>query len=381
MKVAIVAEWLTTYAGSERVLEQMLELFPDADLFAIVDFVPENERQFLKGKTPRVSFIQKLPLARQYFRHYLPLMPLAVEQFDLSTYDLVISNSHAVAKGILTGPDQVHVSYVHSPMRYAWDLQHTYLRESGLDTGFKGLLARIMLHYLRIWDTRTAHGVDHFIANSRYIQRRILKVYGRTSTLIHPPVDIEAFELQKEKSDYYFTASRMVPYKRMDLIVEAFRDLPDRRLIMAGTGPEYEKISRMKTGNIELVGHLHAEALRDHLKNARAFVFAAEEDFGILPVEAMACGTPVIAYGRGGVLETVIPENESQHPTGILYQEQTTGSLIRAIRNFEANSSVFDPETLRIQAKKFSIDHHREALEKCIRTAIQTKAPETASTG
>ena len=353
LKVAIVAEWLSTYAGSERVLEAFLDLFPEADLFAVVDFVPEGDRHFLRGRTPKVSFIQQLPGARRFFRHYLPLMPLAIEQFDLSAYDLVISNSHAVAKGVLTGPNQRHLSYVHSPMRYAWDLQHQYLREGGLDRGVRGGLARLMLHYLRLWDSRTAQGVDHYLTNSRYIQRRIRKIYGRDSTVIHPPVDVEAFPLKTVKADYYFTASRMVPYKRMDLIVEAFKDLPDRQLLVAGTGPEYEKIARLKGPNVELLGHLDAGTLRHHLQNARAFLFAAEEDFGILPLEAMACGTPVIAYGRGGALETVVPLGDDALPTGLFFDSQTPQSLLKAIGLLEANALLFDPAAIRRHAEQF----------------------------
>ena len=211
LKIAIVHDWLVTYAGAERVLEQMLHCFPAADLFAIVDTLAPGERKFIQDKPVRTSFIQKLPFARSKYRQYLPLMPLAVEQFDLSSYDLVISSSHAVAKGVLTGPDQLHLCMCYSPMRYAWDLQHQYLRESGLDRGLKGWLAKWMLHKMRIWDARTANGVDQFIAISAFIGRRISKVYQRASTVIYPPVDTEAYTLHTEKQNFYFTASRMVP--------------------------------------------------------------------------------------------------------------------------------------------------------------------------
>ena len=219
-RIAIIHDWLVVYAGAERVLEQVLACYPDADLFSLVDFLPAGQRAFINNKPVTTSFIQRLPRARKKYRGYLPLMPLAVEQFDLSAYDLVISSSHAVAKGVLTGPDQLHLSYVHSPIRYAWDLQHQYLRESGLDRGAKGWIAKAILHYIRLWDVRTANGVDVFIANSHYIDRRIRKVYGRDSTVIYPPVDVADFPLRADKEDFYVTASRMVPYKKVDLIVE-----------------------------------------------------------------------------------------------------------------------------------------------------------------
>ena len=241
MRVAIVHDWLVTYAGAERVLEQIIACFPEADLFAVVDFLNPSERGFLKGKLVKTSCIQKLPFAKKKYRIYLPFMPLAVEQFDLSNYDLVISSSHAVAKGVITGPDQLHISYVYSPMRYAWDLQHQYLRETGMGQGFKGWLAKRELHKLRMWDLRTANGVDHFIADSCFVARRIWKVYRREAVVIYPPVDIDLFTLVEQKEDFYFTASRMVPYKRIDLIVEAFSHMPCKRLVGIGTGREWDK--------------------------------------------------------------------------------------------------------------------------------------------
>jgi len=229
VRVAIVHDWLVTYAGAERVLEQIVACFPDADLFALVDFL--EDRSFIRGKPVTTSFIQKLPKAKTKYRSYLPLMPLAIEQLDLSAYDVVISSSHAVAKGVLTGPDQVHVSYVHSPIRYAWDLQHQYLNESKLTAGPKSALARLILHYIRNWDVRTANSVDSFVSNSDFIARRIKKVYQRDADVINPPVDVEAFSILEQKEDFYLTASRMVPYKKIDLIVEAFAKMPERRLV------------------------------------------------------------------------------------------------------------------------------------------------------
>ena len=362
MKIAVVCDWLVTYAGAEKVLEQILNIYPEADLFALVDFLDEDKRDFIKHKKVTTSFIQKLPKAKTKYRSYLPLMPLAIEQLDLSSYDLIISSSHCVAKGILTGPNQVHISYVHSPIRYAWDLQHQYLKEAGLNKGLKGWIAKIILHYMRIWDTRTSNGVDHFIANSEFIAKRIWKCYRRKAEVIYPPVDVESFEYCDKKEDFYVTASRMVPYKKMDLIVEAFTQMPDKKLVVIGTGPDFNKIKAIADGhnNIKLMGYQPFEVLKDYMQRAKAFVFAAEEDFGITPVEAQACGTPVIAYGRGGTLETVRGFKQKNNPTGIFFDKQDSKSLIAAINLFEQNIRSFHHETCRDNASSFSINNFKE---------------------
>jgi glycosyltransferase involved in cell wall biosynthesis len=359
MRVALVHDWFTVYAGAERVVEQILRVLPQADVYALVDFLEGEARGFLQGKSVRVSFIQGLPKARQHYRAYLPLMPLAIEQFDLRGYDLVISSSHAVAKGIITGPDQLHICMCYSPMRYAWDLQHQYLKESGLERGVKSWLARLLLHYLRLWDSRTANGVDVFIAISRYIARRILKVYRRQAEVIYPPVDVEAFTLRQDKEDFYLTASRMVPYKRIDLIVEAFSQMPDKRLVVIGDGPEMPKVRAKAGPNVTLLGYQPFEVLRDYMQRAKAFVFAAEEDFGIAPVEAQACGTPVIAFGKGGAAETVVAGE-----TGIFFQDQNVSSLIKAIEEFEKLR--FDPLRARKNAERFSSERFRREFEALI---------------
>lgn len=350
---ALVVDWLVTYAGAERVVESIIKRFPESDLFSLIDFVDENQRGFLKGKKATTSFIQNLPKAKQKYQKYLPFMPLAIEQLDVSSYDVVISSSHCVAKGVLTGPDQLHISYVHSPIRYAWDLQHQYLTEAGLDKGIKGWLAKWILHKIRIWDCRTANGVDHFIANSHFIARRIKKVYGRESTVIYPPVAVGDFEVLDKKEDFYFTASRMVPYKRMDLIVEAFSQMPDKRLIVIGDGSEFDKIKQKAGSNVELLGYQPFSVLKDHMRRAKAFVFAAEEDFGITPVEAQACGTPVIAFGKGGALETVRPLGVDA-PTGLFFDSQSLPSLCAAIQSFEENQHMFSAADCRANAEKFS---------------------------
>jgi len=363
LKIAIVHEWFVTYAGSERVVEQILNLFPHADLFAVVDFLNASQRDFIQNKPVQTTFIQKLPFAKAKFRQYLPLMPLAIEQLDLSAYDLIISSSHAVAKGVLTAPHQLHISYVHSPIRYAWDLQHQYLKESNLERGIKSWIARWILHQIRIWDTRTANGVDLFVSNSEFIARRIHKVYRRSATVIYPPVDLQNYTLCEQKQKFYLTASRLVPYKRIDLIVEAFSQTSDRSLIVIGDGEQMAKIRAKASSNIKFLGHLEPEALREYMQKARAFVFAAEEDFGITPVEAQACGTPVIAYGRGGVCESV-RGLDCDRPTGVFFAEQTVASICEAVLEFEKNSDRILPKICHENAMRFSTERFQaEFLE------------------
>jgi len=362
MKIAIICDWLVTYAGAERVIEQMLNIFPEADLFCVVDFIEDDNRFFLLNKAVNTTFIQKLPFAKEKYRKYLPLMPLAIEQLDLAGYDLIISSSHAVAKGVITGPDQVHISYVHSPMRYAWDLQHQYLKEAGLATGLKGWLAKSIMHYMRMWDLRTANGVDHFIANSDFIARRIWKVYHREAEVIYPPVDIESFTMNEQKEDFYLTASRMVPYKKIDLIVEAFSEMPDKKLVVIGDGPDFEKIKSKIGKNIMLMGYQPFEILKAHMQRARAFVFAAEEDFGITPVEAQACGTPVIAFAKGGALET-IRGLDSENSTGVFFAEQSATALKEAVCLFESLDDKILPLNCRKNAERFSANNFRNKFE------------------
>ena len=353
LKVALVCDWLESYAGAERVIEAMLAVSPQADVHAVVDFVPPGERGFLGGRPVITSFIQRLPGARRHFRRYLPLMPLAVEQFDLSGYDLVLSSSHAVAKGVLVGPDQLHVSYVHSPLRYAWDMQAEYLRDAGLAHGPKGALVRWLLHRLRNWDARSANGVDVLVANSRFIARRIEKCYRRESVVIHPPVDVAGLQPGTRREDFYLTVSRLVPYKRIDRIVEAFRQLPDRKLVVIGSGPELERLRAIAPANVSLPGFQPDTVVRDHLQRARAFVFAALEDFGIAPVEAQACGTPVIAYGRGGASESVCGL-DNPAPTGVFFDAQTPEAIAGAIRLFEREAGRILPGHCRSNAMRFS---------------------------
>ena len=364
-KIAFVHEWLIDRGGSENVLEAMLELYPTAPIFTVIADTTGACKSICAGREIHQTFIAGLPRARKWYRNYLPLMPLAIEQLDLRGYDMVISNSHAVAKGVITGPDQVHLAMVHSPIRYAWDLQHQYLEEAGLTRGVKSLAARILLHYIRNWDSRTANNIDYFLGNSKFIVRRIMKVYRRQAEVLYPPVDVSAFTSGNTKEDFYLTASRMVPYKKVDMIVEAFSQMPEKRLVVIGTGPDFEKVRNKASRNIEMRGYQPFEILKETMQRAKAFVFAAEEDFGIVPVEAQACGTPVIAYGKGGALETVIDGK-----TGIFFEEQTPESLISAVEKFE-QLPLFNQQVLRQNAERFSKQRFQKEFQAFIEKAWQ----------
>ena len=359
-RIAVVHEWLDTYYGSERVTAEILACFPDADLFTLVDIMVPEQRGFLDGRTVHTSFLQRLPLARRHFRMYLPLMPLAIEQFDLAGYDLVLSSSHAFAKGVLTGPAQLHVAYIHAPMRYGWEYQHQYLRQSGLERGLRGMLTRCVLHYLRLWDHRTANQVDHFLANSRFIARRIDKIYRRSSAVVYPPVDVHSFPLQPAKQDYYVAVSRFAPYKHTETIVEAFRLLGGRKLVVIGGGSGLERARADVPANVSLLGFQPFDVLRRHMAAARALIFAAEEDFGITPVEAQACGTPVIAFAGGGALETV-RGLEQQRPTGLFFDVQTPEAIAAAVERFEHEGGAIRAEDCRSNALDFAPDRFRSA--------------------
>jgi glycosyltransferase involved in cell wall biosynthesis len=337
-RIGLVHDWLTTYTGAERVLGQMIDLFPQAGLFTSIDTMAPEDR-----------FVQHWPFARRRHRALLPLMMLAIEQLDVSECELVLSSSAAIGKGVLTGPGQLHISYVHSPMRYAWDLQHQYLRDAKVERGLKGFLARLLLHQARLWDLRTANGVDHFIANSHFIARRIWKVYRRPSVVIHPPVDIESFRLHERKEDFYLTVSRMVPYKKIPAIVSAFKSLPDRRLVVIGDGPELARVKAAAGPNVEILGYQSSSVVRDYMQRARAFVFSA----------AQACGTPVIAFGRGGALETVRGLDQA-NPTGSFFSSQSPAGIVQAIHDFERKGGDISPLDCRANAQQFSTQVFRE---------------------
>lgn len=357
-KIALVHDWLVTYAGAERLLEQVLEVFPEADLFSLVDFLPPEKRFFIKNKPVRTSFLQHFPLARTKYRSYLPFMPRAIEGLDVGAYDLVISVSHAVAKGVRTRPGQRHVCLCCSPIRYAWDLRQQYLEESGLDKGVKGLLANWLLDRVKAWDLTVTPRVTEFVAISDYIGRRIKNNYGRDYKVIYPPVYVDRFQPVEGKEDFYLTASRMVPYKKIPLIVEAFSSMPERKLVVIGDGPEFAKAKAKAGANVTLLGYQENDVLKSYLQRAKAFVFAAEEDFGIAPLEAQACGTPVIAYGAGAVRETIV-----DGVTGLYFGEQTSAAITDAVGRFEAQPGRFKAGDCRANAERFSAERFRTELK------------------
>jgi glycosyltransferase involved in cell wall biosynthesis len=347
-------------------------MYPQADVYSLIDFVPDSQRHFLRGKKPITSFLQKIPGAKNHYRKMLPLMPFAIEQFDLSGYDLVISSTYCVAKGVLTGPTQVHVSYCHSPMRYAWDHYHEYLREMNLEHGLKGLFAQWQLHKIRTWDVRSSNMVDKFVANSQFVAKRIAKYYQRPSVVVNPPIDTGLFQFEPNKEDYYVTAGRFVPFKRLDLVAEAFSTMPDKKLFILGDGPEMSKIKSKSGENVVFTGFLPPEQVRHYLSKAKAFIFPSEEDFGIIPVEAQACGTPVIAYGRGGALETVVDSRHSPEraPTGLFFYEQTALSIKNAVLEFENSYEKFNLLAIHEHAQSFSIEAFKNALKREIDSAL-----------
>ncbi len=346
-RIALVHDWLVTFAGSERVLAELAGLFPRADCFALIDFLPGQDRSFLNGRPVKTTFLQRLPWMRKHYRKFLPLMPLAVETLDMSGYDLVISSAHAVCKGVLTGPGQLHFCYCHTPPRYAWDLQGEYLRDSGMGP-LGRVAASFLLQYLRLWDRLAADRVDHFIANSAFVAGRIKRIYRRNASVVYPPVDTEYFTPAGERGDYYLTACRLVPYKRVDLAVRAFSRMRSRRLVVTGAGPEQDKLQKLAGSNVILAGEVSRAELREWMRGARGFIHAACEDFGIAMAEAQACGTPVVAYGRGGAAEIVRPG------TGVLFPEQSEEALAEAIDVLESQQADLDPARIRSNALRFS---------------------------
>ncbi|MFN8273785.1 MAG: glycosyltransferase [Flavobacteriaceae bacterium] len=377
MKKALIHDFLIQNGGAERCVESFINIWDDMDVFTLADHLSEeNRKKIIKGKSTKTSCIQKMPFSKRLFRYYFSFYPYAVEQFDFSEYDFVLSSSYSVCKGIITRPDQIHITYIYSPVRYVWDLYHQYLFESKLNKGIKGVIVKWMLHYFRNWDAGTANRPDYYIAISHYIAKRVKKIYGKDSIVIYPPVNCQRFSIGDRTEDYYYTASRMVPYKKMDLIVEAFRHMPDKRLIVGGDGPDYEKIKKIAPKNVEIRGFLDMNTQVSLTQRAKAFIFAAEEDFGIAPIEAQACGVPVIAFGKGGALETIIgsfsrEERVLQTDTGIFFDKQNVEELIHAIGVFEKNESLFDKETIRNQALKFDTKRFEDEFKRTIENIIQ----------
>ena len=352
---ALVHEWLTPKAtgGSELVVKEILQ-FIDADLYALIDFESTNPDSYLYQRQIGTTFLQNLPGVKGGVQKYLPLMPIAIEQLDLRHYDVILSSAHAVAKGILTTPQQLHLCYCHTPMRYAWDLTFDYLRQSRLGQGIPGIFTRYLLHRLRQWDVISANRVDYFIANSHFTASRIWRAYRRRADVVYPPVNIDRFTCTADKEDFYLTVCRLVGYKQVAPIVEAF-NLNGRNLVVIGTGTELQKLQQIAKPNVTILGYQPDTVVQDYLARAKAFVYAACEDFGIVLVEAQACGTPVIAYGVGGAAETVL--DIRSHPecgTGILFLAQTTAAILTAVATFETYHQQFQAERIRTHAESFA---------------------------
>lgn len=355
LNYAVVHEWLTPKAtgGSELVVREILNAI-DADLYALIDFESSNPSSYLFQRQIGTTFLQHFPLARNGVQKYLPFLPLAIEQLDLRQYDVILSSSHTVAKGVLTTPYQLHVCYCHAPMRFAWDLTFDYLKSSLMGRGFQGILTRYLLHRLRQWDALTANRVDYFIANSKHTAARIWRCYRRDAEVIYPPVNIDRFPFQEKKEDFYLIVSRLVSYKQVDLIVRAFNQM-GRPLVVIGTGPQLEMIRQLAKPNVQVLGEQPDAVVEQYMSQAKAFIYAACEDFGIAPVEAQACGTPVIAYGAGGALETV--RDIREHPdrgTGLFFSAQTEAALVEAVEAFEGYRGEFKPEWGRSHASSFA---------------------------
>lgn len=350
LKVALVCDWLTDMGGAERVILALHKLFPDAPIYTSV-FNSKNLKEF-EGLEVIFSFLNKMPFAKKHHRWFLKFMPYAFEQFDLSGYDLVISSSHSCAKGIITKPETLHISYCHTPMRYVWDDYLTYIKQYRLNkVAFKLVLN--MLHDIRLWDRLAADRVDYFVANSKFVKKRIAKYYRRNADVIYPPVDVSKFEVSNKEGDYFLAIGRLIPYKRFDLLVSTFNRLK-LPLKIVGTGREYKNLKKEAGSNIEFLGYVSEKKRNSLLINCKALIFPQCEDFGITPLEAAACGKPVIAYRGGGALETVTSE------TGIFFDEQTVFSLSKAIRTFD--SQKFNPKKIRKWAEKFSLEIFEEKM-------------------
>jgi glycosyltransferase involved in cell wall biosynthesis len=370
-RIAVVHDQLYTIGGAEQVLREILQCYPTADLFALFDLLPPDQRSFLAGRRVTTTGLQRLPGLRRFHRHYLPFMPFQIEQLDLRGYDIVISSSYLVAKGVIVGPDQLHVCYVHSPMRYAWDMQFQYLEEMGLERGVAGFVLRRVLHRMRLWDHRSAAGVDEFIANSHFIARRVRKAYRRDAKVIYPPVDTARWEAEVPSSvrdPFFLTVSRLVPYKRVNLLVDAFRRRPEARLIVIGDGPERHRLEASAPSNVSFLGYQPDAVVSDHCRRARAFLYAAEEDFGLVPVEAQAAGAPVVAYGRGGAAETVVDAGRPG-ATGVLFHEQTPEAILAALDRFERYAHELTPENCRLNARRFAGERFRQEFRAAVEQA------------
>ncbi len=371
-KIALVHDWCPSFRGGERVLAELGKVFGINEIYTLFDFLPkEIKEKYFAGIEFKTSPANRLPMVERYYRALFFACPFLIEQFDVTGYDGVISSSAAFARGVLTRPDQPHLCYVHSPIRYAWDEQFNYLEQGNLGFGLKGLLFRRMLYKLRMWDARTAHGPDVMVANSTFVRQRIRHIYGRDAKVIFPPVEFSELQYSDDKDDYYVAASFLAPYKRTDLVIKAFNALPHRRLLVVGEGQQSKKLRELASPNVEFTGYLSREDYARTIAKARAFVFAGCEDFGIALAEAQAAGTPLVAYGRGGATDIVRPLGSSDDPTGVLFGTQTVDALIAAVESFERNRSVMTAAACRANAMRFSADHFRREIAEAFEEAVE----------
>lgn len=368
--IAIVHDWCPSFRGGERVLAALCQLFQKAEVFTLFDFLPpEVKAEHFPGVPFKTSLANRLPAVEKYYRALFFACPFLIEQFDVTGYDGVITSSAAFARGVLTRPDQPHLCYVHSPVRYAWDEQFSYLEQGRLGFGPKGLLFRYLLHKMRTWDARTAHGPDLMLANSNYVRQRIRRIYGRDAQVVFPPVDLDALSFVADKDDYYITASFLAPYKRTDLVIRAFNEMPQRRLLVVGEGQQSARLRELAQSNVEFTGFLPRAAYVRAVAEARALVFAGCEDFGIALAEAQGCGTPLIAFGRGGACDIVRPLGRAERPTGLLFDRQTVAAVRHAVEYFELTKGLITAAACRQNAARFSLERFKREVARAFEAA------------
>jgi glycosyltransferase involved in cell wall biosynthesis len=372
-RVALVHDWCPSFRGGERVLAELCKLNQGCEVFTLFDFLSDEVKQeHFSGVPFHTSIADRLPFVEQFYRSLFFACPFLIEQFDVTDFDAVISSSAAFSRGVLTRPDQPHLCYVHSPMRYAWDEQFSYLEQGRMGYGPKGLLFRYFLHRMRTWDTRTAHGPDLMVANSTFVRSRIRRIYGRDAEVIFPPVETEEFELQDEKDNYFVTASFLAPYKRTDLVIVAFNAMPEKRLVVVGDGQQSKHLRALAGPNITFTGHLPRDAYVKTVGSAQALVFAGCEDFGIALAEAQAWGTPLIAFGRGGAADIVQAPGKSDRPTGVLFGRQTADIIKDAVEWFADNRAMFTSAACRQNASRFRPERFRREIADAFARTVET---------
>ena len=371
MRIAIVHDWCPNFRGGERVLAELCRMFKGAEVFTLFDFLsPEEKEQHFPGVVFHTSIANRIPKVERFYRSLFPICPFLMEQFDVTGYDAVISSSAAFARGVLTRPDQPHLCYVHSPIRYAWDEQFSYFQQGRIGFGPKGLLFRYLVHKLRIWDIRTAHGPDLMLANSSYVRSRIKRIYGTDAQVVFPPVPVDELEFTSEKDDYYVTASFLAPYKRTDLVIGAFNAMPSKRLLVVGDGQQVRTLRALAGPNVEFTGFLPRANYVKAVSRAQALVFAGCEDFGIALAEAQAYGTPLIAFGRGGATDIVRPLGVADKPTGILFRRQTVEAVIDAVERFEASRGALLSSACRENAMRFAPERFAREVAQAFQATV-----------